>query len=122
MLVYISAAEYLSLSPSKGEILVFRREGARKSASSMRHRHDEESTGASGSRPISPHTEANDTNHAASGGDVVIQKASSIFHWNNITYDITINGRPRRILDNVNGWVKPGTLTALMVCDMLHCC
>ena len=29
-------------------------------------------------------------------------------------YDIQIKGEERRLLDNVSGWVKPGTLTALM--------
>jgi ATP-binding cassette, subfamily G (WHITE), member 2, PDR len=28
--------------------------------------------------------------------------------------DIKIKGEPRRLLDHVDGWVKPGTLTALM--------
>ena len=31
-----------------------------------------------------------------------------------VCYDIKIKGEPRRILDHVDGWVKPGTLTALM--------
>ncbi|GKT90617.1 ABC-2 type transporter [Colletotrichum tofieldiae] len=31
-----------------------------------------------------------------------------------ICYDIKIKDEPRRILDHVDGWVKPGTLTALM--------
>jgi ABC-type multidrug transport system ATPase subunit len=29
-------------------------------------------------------------------------------------HSIKIKGEPRRILDHVDGWVKPGTLTALM--------
>ena len=37
-----------------------------------------------------------------------------IFTWRNVVYDISIKGEPRRLLDNVSGWVKPGTLTALM--------
>lgn len=32
-----------------------------------------------------------------------------------MVYDIKIKGEARRILDHVDGWVKPGTLTALMV-------
>ena len=31
-----------------------------------------------------------------------------------VCYDIKIKGQERRILSNVDGWVKPGTLTALM--------
>ena len=37
-----------------------------------------------------------------------------IFTWRDITYDIEVKGEPRRLLDHVSGWVKPGTLTALM--------
>ena len=37
-----------------------------------------------------------------------------IFTWRNVVYDISIKGEPRRLLDHVSGWVKPGTLTALM--------
>jgi ABC-type multidrug transport system ATPase subunit len=31
-----------------------------------------------------------------------------------VIYDIKIKGETRRLLDHVDGWVKPGTLTALM--------
>ena len=34
--------------------------------------------------------------------------------WQDVTLDITIQGTPRRLLDNVTGWVRPGTLTCLM--------
>lgn len=36
------------------------------------------------------------------------------FSWSDICYDIKIKGQDRRILDCVDGWVKPGQLTALM--------
>ncbi|AGO10579.1 AaceriABR126Wp [[Ashbya] aceris (nom. inval.)] len=46
----------------------------------------------------------------------LIQKIGSdgIFHWRDVCYDIQIKKETRRILTNVDGWVKPGTLTALM--------
>ncbi|KAH8664556.1 ABC-2 type transporter-domain-containing protein [Xylariales sp. PMI_506] len=44
----------------------------------------------------------------------VIQPQKDIFTWQDVVYDIEIKGQPRRLLDNVSGWVKPGTLTALM--------
>ncbi|AAS54349.2 AGL142Cp [Eremothecium gossypii ATCC 10895] len=40
--------------------------------------------------------------------------SDSIFHWRDVCYDIQIKNETRRILTNVDGWVKPGTLTALM--------
>lgn len=42
------------------------------------------------------------------------QGSTSVFHWSNVCYDIKIKGKLRRILNYVDGWVKPGTLTALM--------
>jgi hypothetical protein len=44
-----------------------------------------------------------------------IHRQTKIFHWKDVCYDIKIKGHPRRLLDRVDGWVKPGTLTALMV-------
>lgn len=43
-----------------------------------------------------------------------ISESKAIFHWRDLCYDIKIKGETRRILNNVDGWVKPGTLTALM--------
>ena len=44
----------------------------------------------------------------------MIQKQTAIFSWKDVTYDVKIKKETRRILDHVDGWVKPGTLTALM--------
>lgn len=104
--VYFIASEYITASKSKGEVLVFRR----------------------GFVPQSPTKGGNDIEKSLSGPVPVVTKSdghipntegifagsTSVFHWNNVCYDIKIKGHPRRILDNVDGWVKPGTLTALM--------
>jgi ATP-binding cassette subfamily G (WHITE) protein 2 (PDR) len=67
--------------------------------------------------------EAGDVDRAAVDADVlekadqavaVIQRQTAIFHWEDVTYDIKIKGNDRRLLDRVDGWVQPGTLTALM--------
>lgn len=52
---------------------------------------------------------------------VDVDKQTSTFHWRNLCYDIKIKGEPRRILDHVDGWAKPGTLTALMVSREIGC-
>ncbi|KAI1612321.1 ABC multidrug transporter [Exophiala viscosa] len=39
---------------------------------------------------------------------------SGTLTWQDVTLDISIQGTPRRLLDNVTGWVTPGTLTCLM--------
>ncbi|KAI2466733.1 ABC-2 type transporter-domain-containing protein [Annulohypoxylon bovei var. microspora] len=105
--VYMLAAEYLSLEISKGEVLVFRRN--HKSLASPKAQNDEES------RAVSVQASKTQRDSDVSGTLVAkIQNQNSIFHWSDVCYDITIKGKPRRILDHVDGWIKPGTLTALM--------
>ena len=48
-----------------------------------------------------------------------VQQHASIFHWEDVCYEVQIKGKPRKILDSVDGWIKPGTLTALMVSPRL---
>ncbi|KAL2206031.1 hypothetical protein CC79DRAFT_1334347 [Sarocladium strictum] len=52
---------------------------------------------------------------SSNDGDVkALPPQKDIFTWRDVVYDIEIKGEPRRLLDHVDGWVKPGTLTALM--------
>jgi hypothetical protein len=101
MFTYLTATEYISESKSKGEVLLFRRGHATSSGSE-----DVEVNRQVGS--------AEKTDESASQ-QVAIQKQEAIFQWKDVCYDIKIKSEPRRILDHVDGWVKPGTCTALMV-------
>ncbi|KAF5020600.1 hypothetical protein F66182_7369 [Fusarium sp. NRRL 66182] len=98
---YMFFAETVSAKKSKGEVLVFRR-GHRLAKQKV----DAES---------SPTGRATITEkHGYGEGQPSNFKSTSVFHWNNVCYDVKIKGENRRILDNVAGWVKPGTMTALM--------
>jgi ABC-type multidrug transport system permease subunit/ABC-type multidrug transport system ATPase subunit len=44
-----------------------------------------------------------------------IRHQSDTFSWHDICFTIPVKGGSRRLLDEVSGYVKPGTLTALMV-------
>ncbi|KAJ5530865.1 hypothetical protein N7527_004258 [Penicillium freii] len=105
MLIYFIASELNSATTTTAEALVFRRghEPARfrqgyKSGS------DVESTEPSKAA-------AADTEDKGMGA---MEAQTDTFTWRDVSYDIEIKGEPRRLLDNVSGWVKPGTLTALM--------
>ncbi|VEU22722.1 DEKNAAC103794 [Brettanomyces naardenensis] len=37
-----------------------------------------------------------------------------IFHWRDVCYEVPVKSGSRRILDHIDGWVKPGTLTAMI--------
>src|SRR5689334_16513459 len=43
-----------------------------------------------------------------------IKEQTAIFHWDGVNHNINIKKEPRLLLDDVDGWVKPGSLTALM--------
>ncbi|KAJ5677168.1 uncharacterized protein N7477_002801, partial [Penicillium maclennaniae] len=43
-----------------------------------------------------------------------IPSQHDFFTWRDVCDDIPVKGGERRLLDHVSGWVKPGTLTALM--------
>jgi ABC-type multidrug transport system fused ATPase/permease subunit len=107
MALYFVATEINSSTTSTAEALVFRRGhvpaylngGSVKGAAN-----DVEMTAPPGSTKES--TQSDEVN--------MIPPQKDIFTWKEVVYDIEINGEPRRLLDHVSGWVKPGTLTALM--------
>jgi len=105
MVIYFVAVEYNSSTSSTAEVLVFQRGHvpAYLQQNGKEARSDEESTGTANAK------------EGADDGDVgAVQPQKDIFTWRDVTYDIQIKGEDRRLLDHVAGYVKPGTLTALM--------
>ncbi|KAE8154043.1 ABC-2 type transporter-domain-containing protein [Aspergillus avenaceus] len=100
---HIVATELVASERSKGEVLVFRR-GSPQRVKAKQTLKDEEQTQG----PIQSEK------YEAPISDPGVEKQSSIFHWENVCYDVKIKSETRRILDHVDGWIKPGTLTALM--------
>jgi ABC-type multidrug transport system permease subunit/ABC-type multidrug transport system ATPase subunit len=50
-----------------------------------------------------------------SGGVIpTLQTSAEIFCWKDIDYELVVDGQSRRLLHNIQGYVKRGTLTALM--------
>lgn len=105
MIIYFAATELNSTTASTAEALVFQRGHipAHLMPGSKHTPKDEESINNAHSKEVS------------NGGDVnAIEPQRDIFTWRNVTYDINLKTEQRRLLDHVSGWVKPGTLTALM--------
>lgn len=104
--VYLTATEFISAQRSKGEVLVFRRGRV----PAQNNKDDEEEN-----RISRPKTQDLVASKTVSAGDVPpsIQKQTAIFHWDAVNYDIKVKGGTRRLLDDCDGWVKPGTLTAV---------
>lgn len=105
MACHLLTSELVSSERSRGEVKVFKR-GKIHRARAKREREDEEAGKSVPSR-YQEHDDSSDTAQPLS-------TQSSIFHWEDVCYEVQIKGEPRVILDNVDGWIKPGTLTALM--------
>ncbi|KAL4802779.1 ABC-2 type transporter-domain-containing protein [Aspergillus unguis] len=48
------------------------------------------------------------------GKVIHLPKQTDVLSWKGLDYNIPVHEGTRKLLDDVNGWVKPGTLTALM--------
>jgi ABC-type multidrug transport system ATPase subunit len=109
LFVYLFATEFNSASGSTAEVLVFRRGHVPKQLEEAAT--NDEETPAQAGTGITDTAAANREQH-----DQVqaLAPQTDVFTWKDVCYDIKIKGEPRRLLDNVSGWVKPGTLTALM--------
>lgn len=105
LVFYIFAAEHAKPPRSKGEILVFRK-GRMPPNFEKKDGTDVEAQATD--RPV---VAEKGTDTATSG----LTAGASVFHWEDLCYDIQIKGKDRRLLDKVDGWVKPGLSTALMV-------
>lgn len=44
----------------------------------------------------------------------LLKPQTDVFTWRNARYEVHVRGGQRQLLDHMSGWVKPGTLTALM--------
>lgn len=103
--IHLLAAQFIRAQRSKGEVLLFRRRHAHKARSE-----DDEEKAAQNV----PTAKREDHRPHAIGLATDIQQQTAIFHWNSVSYDIKVGRETKTLLQDVDGWVKPGTLTALM--------
>lgn len=110
--IHLLAAEYIHAQRSKGDVLLFQ-QGHAKELPHQTHG-IEDNASALFAQDINKQEET----HASGKGFETVQtllQQSSVFHWNKLSYDVHLKKGTKRILNNINGWVKPGELTALMV-------
>ncbi|CAR28015.1 ZYRO0D11836p [Zygosaccharomyces rouxii] len=120
--VYLFLCEVNQGAKQNGEILVFPQSVVRKmrkqkkiSAGSNDSSDPEKTIGVKVNDLTDTTLIKNSTDSSAEQNqDIGLNKSEAIFHWRNVCYDVQIKSETRRILDNIDGWVKPGTLTALM--------
>lgn len=111
-LVHLLAAEFVPARASRGERLLFKR---RVPGKTLPKSQDEESGGPSDAHRI------NRTNETRTSPEDIAHEArgpAAVMSWENISYEVKTRKGTRTILKNIDGCIKPGTLTALMV--ILH--
>ncbi|PTN39600.1 ATP-binding cassette multidrug transporter PDR5 [Saccharomyces cerevisiae] len=117
--VYLFLCEYNEGAKQKGEILVFPRSIVKRMKKrgvlTEKNANDPENVGersdlSSDRKMLQESSEEESDTY----GEIGLSKSEAIFHWRNLCYEVQIKAETRRILNNVDGWVKPGTLTALM--------
>lgn len=109
LLTYMVCAEIVSEKKSKGEVLVYRRGHKPAVVANAEKKHSDPEAAMANIGPVVTAERSRTNRH---GG--VLQQQTSVFQWHDVCYEVKIKSETRRILDHVDGWVKPGTLTALM--------
>lgn len=105
-ILYLAATEYISAQRSKGEVLFFRRGEMPK----MHSLDEEEALNIPRIPRVVDEKDAKHRSRLSVGSGKWFAK----IYWDSLSYDINITGGHRRLLDDVEGYIKPGTLTALM--------
>ncbi|CAJ0547662.1 Ff.00g044160.m01.CDS01 [Fusarium sp. VM40] len=108
---YMTAAELVSEKKSKGEVLVYRRGHKPAAVANAEKKHSDPEAAMA---HIGPVVTAERTRSRTNGAGGMLQEQTSVFQWHDVCYEVKIKDETRKILDHVDGWVKPGTLTALM--------
>lgn len=93
------------MSPSKGEVLIFRK------AHPLSKSNVDEEAGNEAVGSFREKSQDTDTFQSPA------HPQTATFAWKDVCYDIVIKAQTRRILSSVDGWVQPGKITALMVSD-----
>ncbi|KAK5118312.1 hypothetical protein LTR62_002825 [Meristemomyces frigidus] len=107
LVMYFTATELNSSTSSTAEVLVFRRGHVPAYMQENGKQSSDEEAAAAEKGAETKDEEGKDEITA-------IPEQTDIFTWRDVKYDIEIKGEPRTLLDHVSGWVRPGTLTALM--------
>ncbi|KAJ2998944.1 hypothetical protein NUW58_g161 [Xylaria curta] len=111
-ILHLLCAQYIPAERSKGDILRFRH------APGLLQQNLDTEAGAS-SVAVQNISAQNDYRNSVAEKDPIAKQSvrmqSSLFHWSDLSYEVKIRGgKTKRILNRIDGWVKPGNLTALM--------
>lgn len=121
--IYISLTEFNRGAMQKGEITLFIRSALRRRRKEAKATRDLEGGKTTSyllqdevkeSSSLTDRPGSDSQNYDEKNEVLKAPVNENIFHWRNLTYEVKIKAEHRVILNHVDGWVKPGQLTALM--------
>ena len=109
LVIIIFATSNWKPAAAQGRSLLIPRENAKKNAHHVQNDQEAqlEKTGTAGTGKSAPQQMSHDV-------EKKLIKNTSVFTWQNLTYTVKTSSGDRTLLDNVQGWIKPGKLGALM--------
>ncbi|KAK9472159.1 ABC-2 type transporter-domain-containing protein [Dipodascopsis tothii] len=103
--VYAIATEYIRPVASGGDVLLFKRGAKSRLIDGTVESFEEKSVGI---------TNIDELQAPVDGLETTATRSTEVFSWQHVDYVIPIKGGKRKLLDDIQGYVKPGTMTALM--------
>ena len=113
LLVTVLATECLSFVEDDGGALTFKKtKKAKKQVAATVTRLDEEK----GGQPVDSASSNNNLQRARTQDEALaeLSKSESVFTWSNLKYSVPYHGGQKQLLNNVNGFAKPGVMVALV--------
>lgn len=113
LLVTVAATELLSFTGGGGGALVFKRSKRAKKQVIVAQPADEEkgsTPGESSATKLPYQGDENKEKDALKG----LTGSDRVFTWEDVTYTVPTPQGPKKLLNNVNGYAKPGVMVALM--------
>jgi ABC-type multidrug transport system ATPase subunit len=118
IIVTVFCTEKFNFNKEGGGALVFKKSKRSKQAVKSATPDDEESAVATGGSDGSPdRTTGTESAEDTEKEDEALQqltKSESIFTWRDVNYSVPYLGGEKQLLNNVNGYAKPGVMVALM--------
>ncbi|OUM53523.1 hypothetical protein BVG19_g2815 [[Candida] boidinii] len=113
--IYLGLVELSKGAMQKGEVILFQQSTLRKlkKERKLAEAQGDIEGGHLGEKPAGMLEDVKGGDNIDDGVNKLVA-GKDIFHWRDVCYDVKIKSETRRILNHVDGWVKPGTLTALM--------
>ena len=109
LLITVIATEAFSFVGTGAGALVFKKSS--KAVAKTGGKSDEEKGGVAGDSSLAATAHRTRTQDEALGA---LRKSDKVFTWENISYTVPTAQGPKRLLNKVNGYAKPGVMVALM--------